>query len=141
LGQAGSEQVAASLRYFADPDHLGDFLTGLFFLAREVVQRQPQLAESLDELVEGYDDEQFLEALPALRLAFSYFSPREKDYLARTILKTLDRTAEPALPDLEVNLETAEAVLAFETRLFKSIKTYGLFRPGPPEASEGEVNR
>jgi hypothetical protein len=141
LGQAGSEQVAASLRYFADPDHLGDFLTGLFFLAREVVQRQPQLAESLDELVEGYDDEQFLEALPALRLAFSYFSPREKDYLARTILKTLDRTAEPALPDLEVNLETAEAVLAFETRLFKSVKTYGLFRPGSPEASEGEVNR
>ena len=110
-------------------------------LAEALGEEKLAVQASLDELVEGYDDEQFLEALPALRLAFSYFSPREKDYLARTILKTLDREAEPALPDLEVNLETAEAVLAFETRLFKSVKTYGLFRPGPPEASEEEVNR
>ena len=31
------------MKLFADPDHLGDFLAGLFALARELVQRERNL--------------------------------------------------------------------------------------------------
>ncbi|MEP0873940.1 DUF5682 family protein [Trichocoleus desertorum AS-A10] len=129
LKQAAMEQVIADLIYSANPDHLGDFLTGLFYLARETVQRHPDLVHKIDDLLMAYDDESFLEALPALRLAFSYFTPREKHYMARTLLQAQDagqvKEAAP-LVDLEVSVGLAAQVLAFETRLFQAVRRYGL---------------
>jgi hypothetical protein len=126
LGEAPMEQVLADLRYCSDPSHLGDFLTGLFRLARETVQRHPELVRQIDSLLIGYADEAFLEALPALRLAFSFFTPREKHYLARTLLEAQGQTAPAPLPDLEVDAETAARALACEARLFRTIERYGL---------------
>ena len=125
LGEAALEEVTENLRYFSDPVHLGDFLTGLFFVAREVVQRQPELVRSIDLLVMGYDDEEFLEALPSLRLAFSFFAPREKHYMTNTLLSSLGLQVAP-LPQLEVSPEVAARVLAFETKLFQAIEYFGL---------------
>src|SRR5207302_169900 len=51
LGAADDEQVRTALRLFADPNHLGDFLTGLFALAREQVQRQRDLVLSIHSLL------------------------------------------------------------------------------------------
>jgi hypothetical protein len=116
------------MRAFADPAHLGDFLTGLFGLAREVAQRQPELLLSLDGLLMGYDDEEFLAALPALRLAFSFFTPREKHYLATTLLEALGQAQGGLLPALAVDAETAARVMAFEARLFGAVERYGLWR-------------
>ncbi len=128
LGEAQTEQLIAGVRYFAAPAMLGDYLTGLFHLAREAAQRQPDLVLSIDELLMGYADEEFLEALPALRLAFSYFTPREKHHMARTLFTALGQeTAEP-LPELKVSPEMAARVLAFEARLFKAVERYGLRR-------------
>jgi uncharacterized protein DUF5682 len=126
LGEAEMEQVLADLRYCSDPPRLGDFLTGLFHLARETVQRHPELVLSIDELLVGYGEEEFLEALPALRLAFSYFTPREKHYMARTLLRARGVTAEEPLAALEVSPETAARVLAFEVELFAAVRKYGL---------------
>jgi hypothetical protein len=144
LDQAPVEQVIADLSYVANPDHLGDFLTGLFYLARETVQRHPELIQKIDDLLMAYDDESFLEALPALRLAFSYFTPREKHYMVQTLLQSseqqrdgateqetigtreLESSKNTSLPDLEVSVDMAAQVLVFEARLFQAVRRYGL---------------
>src|SRR5690606_39874273 len=89
LGATDAAHAAEALAQFSDPQQLGDFLTGLFGLARESVQRNPQLVASIDRLLVGYSEGQFQQALPALRLAFTYFTPREKHYLATTLLQAL----------------------------------------------------
>ncbi|WP_346128506.1 DUF5682 family protein [Lentzea roselyniae] len=65
---------------------LGDWLAGLFAVAREEVLASPDLVGVLDELVSAMTEEEFLVALPALRLAFSYFPPRERETIAGTVL-------------------------------------------------------
>jgi hypothetical protein len=89
LGAATPEQVLAHLLLFSNPNHLGDFLTGLFVLAREVAQRHPQLVKSLDRLLLEFGAEEFQQALPSLRLAFTYFTPREKHYMLTTLFESL----------------------------------------------------
>jgi hypothetical protein len=132
LSAARSNEILAAMQYFADPDHLGDFLTGLFALAREAVQRHTDLVFSIDELILRYSDEEFLTALPALRLAFSYFTPREKHHLARTLVQAratesgIDPQDLSSLIPLEVSVDTAAQVLAFETRLFQAMQRYGV---------------
>ncbi|SDF34385.1 hypothetical protein SAMN05216553_101179 [Lentzea fradiae] len=66
---------------------LGDWLAGLFAVAREEVLASPELVGVLDELVGAMTQDEFLVALPALRLAFSYFPPRERETIAATVLR------------------------------------------------------
>jgi hypothetical protein len=67
--------------------HLGDWLAGLFVLAREQAAT-PELIAVLDDLVTTQMDEpEFLGALPALRMAFTYFPPREKEAVAQRLLE------------------------------------------------------
>ncbi|MDO8209087.1 DUF5682 family protein [Conexibacter sp. CPCC 206217] len=85
LGEA--DDVAAFVDVTAAADELGDLLYGLFTLARDVVARRDDLRAAVDAVVSGLDDEGFLTALPALRRAFSVFTPREKDTLARALTR------------------------------------------------------
>jgi hypothetical protein len=126
LGAADGEQVQTALREFADPNHLGDFLTGLFALAREQVQRQRDLALGINDLLSRYNDDDFLTALPALRLAFTYFTPREKHHLALTLREALGLAKTPEMAALTVDTATAARALAFEARLFESLEKYGV---------------
>ncbi len=127
LGQARTDEILTHIRFFSNPDTLGDFLTGLFALAREAAQREPLLVQSLDTVIMDFSADEFLEALPSLRLAFSWFTPREKYHLARTLLESLGEKPEPAnLITLQVSAETAARVLAFEERLFTAAKRYGV---------------
>jgi hypothetical protein len=128
LGEQDSAGLIAGLRASAGParpEGMGDYLTGLFTLAREAVQRDPALLAGVDGILLGYDDDAFLEALPALRLAFSFFTPREKHYLAQTLVEAGGGEATP-LPDLEVPVEVAARAMAFEARLFRSLARYGI---------------
>jgi hypothetical protein len=117
-----SAETVETLPAFAAPAQLGDFLTGLFALAREVAQRQPDLVKQIDRLLAAFDDERFLEALPALRLAFSYFTPREKHHMALTLMEG----EKQLLPDLVVNVEVAARALQIENRVFEALEKYGL---------------
>ena len=109
-----------------DPDHLGDFLTGLFALARELVQRQAELVQAIDGVLMGFSIDEFLQALPALRLAFTYFTPREKHYFATTLMESLGQAdAQPLLP-MTVAPEVAAQALAWEHRLFETARRYGI---------------
>ncbi|MDC3952973.1 DUF5682 family protein [Polyangium jinanense] len=57
---------------------LGDYLAGLFALARGPALRDDRLIGAVDAALGKLDDNAFLVALPALRLAFSWFPPGER---------------------------------------------------------------
>lgn len=86
-GQTPPDDIAGRMRRFSRPDQLGDFLSGLFALAREEIAGGTAVIQSVTALVEGWTDEAFLHALPALRQAFSFFPPRERERLASAILR------------------------------------------------------
>ncbi|MCL2850606.1 MAG: DUF5682 family protein [Micrococcales bacterium] len=73
-----------SLRAMAGPTTAGDWLAGLFAVARDDVA--DLLLDDLDHVLAGYDPHQFLLALPALRGAFAYLPPRERARLAERLM-------------------------------------------------------
>ncbi|MEV6077333.1 DUF5682 family protein [Streptomyces sp. NPDC052069] len=73
-------------------DALGDWLAGLFAVAREEVTGVPadgsaSLIAVLDNLLGALPDADFLSGLPALRQAFAYFPPREREGIAARLLE------------------------------------------------------
>ncbi|XVU22608.1 DUF5682 family protein [Actinoplanes sp. CA-054009] len=87
------------------PRSAGDWLAGLFAVAREEVLHSPEVIGLLDELLSGLSPDDFLISLPALRQAFEYFPPRERETIAGQVLarrglagtgRALLRTAGPA---------------------------------------------
>lgn len=123
LGAVDVERILYVLRGFGDPEALGDFLNGLFTLAREAVQHHPALVAAIDTLFTGYDDDQFLRALPSLRLAFTTFSPREKHHLVTTLFED---EKDDVRVDLVVSAEAAARTIQFEANLFAQLEKYGM---------------
>lgn len=88
----GSEQVlvgevAAQVRKQGLPSRLGDFLAGLLALAREQIMAASDTLAAIDEWVKDWSHEEFLLALPAMRGAFSWLPPREREEVAHVILR------------------------------------------------------
>ncbi|MBX3232076.1 MAG: hypothetical protein KIT84_19825 [Labilithrix sp.] len=83
---ARSESVVAAVGRMGRPETLGDFLAGLFALAREEMGRSEELLRVVDDLVGRMDRADFLRAIPSLRMAFEWFPPREKEAIARAVL-------------------------------------------------------
>ncbi|MFC1409735.1 DUF5682 family protein [Streptacidiphilus sp. N1-12] len=98
LGGTGDQ--AAAVRAAADPRTLGDWLAGLFALARDEISATTgsgtngdagtdgaeSVIDVLDGIVSELTEAEFLTALPALRLAFGYFPPRERERIAQRLL-------------------------------------------------------
>ncbi|MEU9508845.1 DUF5682 family protein [Micromonospora sp. NPDC048170] len=85
LGAGG--EPAHAVRAMAAPGTLGDWLCGLFALAREqVVGGERDLLDVLDTLLGELTGHDFLVALPALRQAFGWFPPRERETIAGHLL-------------------------------------------------------
>ncbi len=58
------------------------FFRGLFFTARDLVFIGEQFVRMLDGFYGTVSEEEFMELLPKLRMAFAYFTPREIDRIA-----------------------------------------------------------
>ncbi|QGM46402.1 DUF5682 family protein [Methylocystis heyeri] len=95
FGDAG-DGAAARIKSCARPENLGDFLGGLFALAREEIGTAAPALVAVDGLVAGWTQQEFLAALPAMRGAFAWFPPREREALARVILQLSGREAADA---------------------------------------------
>ncbi|HEX6099903.1 MAG TPA: DUF5682 family protein [Thermoanaerobaculia bacterium] len=126
LRETGVDTLLQDVRGSARPEELGDFLSGVFALAREAAQRQPDVMTAIDAIVMSYDEQSYLTALPSLRLAFSYFTPREKHSLARSLLDALGLAEVQPLPALDVAPQVAAEAMAFESRLFATLERYRL---------------
>ena len=89
LDGASELSLTAAVRGVYPPEGLGDFLYGLFCLARQSVLQEDELLSELQQFVVGLESEVFLRALPPLRLAFERFPPSEKQEIALRLLAWL----------------------------------------------------
>lgn len=124
LGSADDGRILMDLMEFADADRLGDFLTGLFALAREVAQRDPELVSAIDRLLLDFGVDDFMAALPSLRMAFTFFTPREKHHMLTTLFRSLGIIDVEPLTSLTVDASTAAEALAVEERIMEAIAKY-----------------
>ena len=76
-------------------------------------------------LILAWSDDDFLGALPSLRLAFSFFPPREKQHLARQLLQATGDTQAP-LETMGIDVAGAAEALLIETRLWQTLERYGV---------------
>lgn len=63
------------------------FLNGLFSTARDLIFVEASILKSIDKFINEAQDEDFIRLLPQLRLAFSYFIPREVDEIGEKVAK------------------------------------------------------
>jgi uncharacterized protein DUF5682 len=83
---ADEQRAIAALRASSRPATVGDFLAGLFILAREEVMHSEALLGAIDSAMTTMTRDDFMIALPAVRQAFSYFPPRERLTIAEGVL-------------------------------------------------------
>lgn len=89
------------------------FLRGLFSTARDIVLVGDEFIRITDSLIQSFSMEEFLEILPELRLAFSYFTPAETDAIAETAAKLYGGAADELLRsfDIDSSIYTVGAML------------------------------
>ncbi|MEV7348878.1 DUF5682 family protein [Micromonospora chalcea] len=121
--------AARAVRAVAAPDTLGDWLSGLFALAREeVVAGDAALLTVVDELLAGMGAHDFLVALPALRQAFGWFPPRERAEVARHVHALHGGDAPPGdLLRLDADPLLVAAARAVEERVDAVLAREGLW--------------
>ena len=61
------------------------FLIGLLRACRELAWRQPALVEAVEKLLAAWDEEEFIQRIPHLRMAFADLTPREADQVASVV--------------------------------------------------------
>lgn len=131
LGDAAASVALAekALRSAALPQIFGDFLVGLFALAREETAHGDEVLRTVDEVLGGMAEHDFMVGLPALRLAFSYFPPREKASIADRVAALHGRSASAAA-QLLARLEAAPQDLAraakIDSEVDAALRRYGL---------------
>jgi hypothetical protein len=131
-GEDGLGQAITSIRHFSRPEQLGDFLSGLFALSREEIAGASEVVGGVRALVDDWANDEFLIALPSMRQAFSWFPPRERERLARTILSAhglSDASAEIAAMNWmrqRVSLADQGAAMALEAQVLARLERAGL---------------
>jgi hypothetical protein len=130
-------QAIQVLRGVARPETFGDFLAGLFALAREEVVGAQELVATIDACVTGFLRQDFLVALPALRQAFAYFPPRERLRIAETLVALGgDRSVDPsALLRTPMDVALLERAERMEQAALERARRFGLGDEHDLEAS------
>ncbi|MER7272815.1 DUF5682 family protein [Dactylosporangium sp. NPDC000244] len=107
---------------------LGDWLAGLFAVAREEVLHAEGVLDLLDELVSGLGAEDFLIALPALRQAFAYFPPRERETIAEHVLarRGVAGSGRAMLRAPSVDAESLALAAVLESRVDEALARHGM---------------
>jgi hypothetical protein len=125
---AAEAHVTAAVRGVALPATLGDFLAGLFALAREEVVESHGLLTVLDATLTQLAGEEFLVGLPSLRLAFTYFPPAERERIAERILELhgVAPARAATLLRLELSAEALARGVALDAAISDALKRYGL---------------
>ncbi|MEV4298756.1 DUF5682 family protein [Microbispora rosea] len=128
-GTAAADPARAVRGAFA-PASAGDWLAGLFALAREEVLHTLGMLELLDELVGEMTDHDFLVALPALRQAFGFFPPRERHLIAtRLVERRAGGASAWDLMRLDAAPELVAAGMALDERVDAALRREGLITP------------
>lgn len=125
-GEDGEALARRALLAAARPATMGDFLAGLFAVAREESLAASGLVAAIDAAVAGLGHAELLIALPSLRLAFSFFPPLEKDRLGRTIAALHGRESLEGLRRLEIDPLTVARGMALDAEVTSRAARFGL---------------
>jgi hypothetical protein len=120
--------LLAAVRRLPNAQVLGDWLIGLFALARDAVTRAPTLIAALDGLITAQGDAEFLTALPALRQAFGWFPPRERAAIAEQVARLHGQGSglAAALLTLPDDVGAAARGAALQQRVSEMLRRFGL---------------
>jgi hypothetical protein len=119
-------EAARAVRAAARPERLGDFLLGLFAVAREEVRGDVEVVGAVDLALEGMSKHAFAVALPSLRRAFTYFPPRERLSIAEHVMR-LHGGADADPTQLVAPLEAdASRGLALDVEVTDVARRFGL---------------
>jgi hypothetical protein len=119
--------VDTSLTGIDGPRVVGDWLAGLFALAHVEVLSDNELIGVLDRIVSAMTADDFLVALPALRQAFEYFPPRDRETIATMVLAHRGvRGSARGLVRLPVNARLLAETAALEARVAEKLAREGL---------------
>ncbi len=101
---AAEQAMRGFLRGTAEIKKQGaEYLKGLFFTARDIVFSGDDFLLMTDELLRSMTSGDFIEILPSLKLAFSYFTPQEIDETAEAIAALYDADAGAILDDAAID--------------------------------------
>jgi hypothetical protein len=106
-------------------DQMG-FLVGLLRTCRELAWRQPALLETIERLLGAWGEEEFIERLPHLRLAFADLTPRETDQVAGVIADLHGGQKLGQLMQTELSEAEMMAILQMNAAVKKSLDQDGL---------------
>lgn len=84
------------------------FLKGFFRIAKDIIFVDNRLIESLNNILKDVSGNLFLEILPDLRLAFTYFLPFETDKIAKQVSSLYNVSQESILYSELLNQEEIE---------------------------------
>jgi hypothetical protein len=107
------ELVVGYLIGISDAQRRVGFLRGLLKTCREAAWQNLPLIRSLNEILAGWDEAEFISALPSLRLALADLTPRETDKVAARVA---DLHGEKDLGDL-VQMDLSEGQLEMNRRV------------------------
>ncbi len=131
LGVWDAERTGSALtrvcdQAWHDAESLGDFLTGFLPSSRHALIQNPVVLNRMTEAVVSWDEEIFLNALPALRRSFTHLTPRETRDLGEAVRMDpgerdlmLDKCAPWSAGELERMITMRQGALA-------NLATWGL---------------
>lgn len=90
------------------------FLKGFFKIAKDIVFVDNRLLQSLDTILKETNGNLFLEILPDLRLAFTYFLPFETDKIAKQVSSFYHVSMEDVLYKQGLNQQDMESALKID---------------------------
>ncbi|NZA25469.1 hypothetical protein H0E84_03660 [Luteimonas sp. SJ-92] len=115
------------------PARMGDALSGLVALARDVLAQEEAFVAGLDRLVQRLDEGDFVLALPAMRAAFAWLPTRERGQLAQHVLQLHDAEHLPRRVLTQrlqgASAEAMAAATAVEQRVQQQLAAWGVLSP------------
>lgn len=99
LGVLAQEEIARKARgyIFGTPDRMlatAQYLQGVFTVARDAFLYDPKMLADLNQMLGSLSYEDFLQVVPELRLAFTYFTPMEIALIAEKVAALFQTTVE-----------------------------------------------
>ncbi len=105
------------------------FLNGLFSCCRDIILFNEQFMDLISEKIAQLDDEQFMSILPHLRLAFSFFTPREINTIGKQISKKYQIEEKEVLEQKPITLEEIALAETIDQLAAKELEKIGLLIP------------
>jgi hypothetical protein len=109
-----------------DPGKSVAFLRGLLHTARDAAWQQPELLSTLDQLLKGWEEPDFIAVLPELRLAFAAMTPKETDRIAEAVAALHGGRSLGPLVNYDVGEQQLAANLALSRTLLAVLEADGL---------------